>query len=96
MNLNPWLVENIEAFSFYCCPECVFRSKEESFFQSHALQNHPQSTAFFHGTDHEKLEIEAEIEFDIKQEEDDNILVKPDQGSIDLKVFVLSKYIVYI
>jgi len=79
MNLNPWLVENIEAFSFYCCPECVFRSKEESFFQSHALQNHPQSTAFFHGTDHEKLEIEAEIEFDIKQEEDDNILVKPDQ-----------------
>ena len=23
MNLNPWLVDNIEAFSFYCCPECV-------------------------------------------------------------------------
>ena len=47
MPLNPWLVENIEAFSFYCCPECVFRSKEENFFQAHALQNHPNSKLFF-------------------------------------------------
>ena len=38
MPLNPWLVENMEAFSFYCCPECVFRSKDASFFQLHALQ----------------------------------------------------------
>ena len=66
MNLNPWLVDNIEAFSYYCCPECVFRSKEENVFQAHALQNHAQSTSFFHGT-HHKLEIQTENEFDIKQ-----------------------------
>ena len=47
MPLNPWLVDNIEAFSFYCCPECVFRSKEENFFQVHALQNHGQAKSFF-------------------------------------------------
>ena len=66
MNLNPWLVDNIEAFSFYCCPECVFRSKEESFFQAHALQNHLQATSFFHGN-LDDLDIEADIELRIKQ-----------------------------
>ena len=50
-NKNPWLVESIEAFSYYCCPECVFRTKEESFFQTHALQNHSQSTSLFHHYD---------------------------------------------
>ena len=66
MNLNPWLVDNIEAFSFYCCPECVFRSKEESFFQAHALQNHLEATSFFHGN-LDDLDIEADIELRIKQ-----------------------------
>ena len=47
MSLNPWLVDDIEAFSFYCCPECVFRSKEENFFQVHALQNHDLAKSFF-------------------------------------------------
>ena len=31
--LNPWLVESIEAFNFYCCPECNFRSNEANSFQ---------------------------------------------------------------
>ena len=25
MDFNPWHVESIEAFNFYCCPECVYR-----------------------------------------------------------------------
>ena len=45
--LNPWLVESIEAFSFYCCPECQFRSNEAIFFQAHALQNHDLSKSLF-------------------------------------------------
>ena len=47
MELNPWSVDSIEAFSFYCCPECIFRSKEQNFFEAHALQNHDQSKDFF-------------------------------------------------
>ena len=44
---NPWAVTSIESFNFLCCPECVYRSKEESSFQSHAIQNHPKSKTFF-------------------------------------------------
>ena len=47
MALNPWLVESIETFSFYCCPECTFRTKEDTYFEAHALQNHDQSKSLF-------------------------------------------------
>ena len=40
MELNPWSVDSIESFSFYYCPECIFRTKEEDFFQIHAIENH--------------------------------------------------------
>ena len=47
MDFNPWQVENIEVFNYYCCPECVYRAKEEFDFQVHAIQNHVQSRTLF-------------------------------------------------
>ena len=62
MELNPWSVDSIESFSFYCCPECIFRSKEENFFQIHALQNHVQSKEFFQeGNDESDVTIKEEV-----------------------------------
>ena len=70
MNSNPWLVENISAFNFLCCPECVYRSKEEISFQTHALQNHSQSRALFLGDkSYEKHQIEIDPT-EIKEEFD--------------------------
>ena len=46
-SINPWQVSSLEAFSYLCCPECVFRSKEEIIFQDHAVHMHPQSMTFF-------------------------------------------------
>ena len=47
MAYNPWQVHSIQDFSFLNCPECSFKSKEENFFQVHALQNHGQAKSFF-------------------------------------------------
>ena len=44
---NPWLVESVADLTYICCPECVYRTKEESTFQAHAIQNHPQSFVLF-------------------------------------------------
>ena len=44
---NPWLVDNIQAFAFFNCPQCSFKAKDKNFFQGHALQNHPLSFEFF-------------------------------------------------
>ena len=35
---NPWDVPQIDSFNFLCCPECVYRSKEESTFQVRFIQ----------------------------------------------------------
>ena len=47
INTNPWQVENIWAFSCLKCPECEFYSKEEDYFQSHAMASHPGSAVIF-------------------------------------------------
>ena len=54
-NHNPWAVPCVQAFNFLCCPECVYRSREESSFQSHAIQNHPKSRTLFQPEPVEKL-----------------------------------------
>ena len=40
---NPWLVNFLEDFLFYCCPECDFKHDEKSSFMSHAVVQHPLS-----------------------------------------------------
>ena len=47
MEVNPWLVENVKAFSFLNCPECTFKVKEENLFQDHAMKNHSLSSVLF-------------------------------------------------
>ena len=44
---NPWMVENINVFSYFCCPECEFQGKTEKLFEEHALENHPMAKDFF-------------------------------------------------
>ena len=44
---NPWQVISIQAFSILKCPECFFATKEENFFEDHAVTNHPMSFVLF-------------------------------------------------
>ena len=61
MKENPWQVDDLQAFSFLCCPECVYRSQEETSFQVHAIQNHPQSSVFFSNGNIDPLNIKEEV-----------------------------------
>jgi hypothetical protein len=61
-SFHPWMVESIEAFSFYCCPECTFRSKEENFFEAHALQNHDLSRYLFQDNFVQDVKIDIKVE----------------------------------
>ena len=44
---NPWQVDDIATFSYFCCPECMYRAKTVPDFQVHAIINHPDSKDFF-------------------------------------------------
>ena len=40
---NPWTVNAVNAFSFFCCPECDYKSKAVPSFMNHAAKNHPDA-----------------------------------------------------
>ena len=41
--INPWTVNAVNAFSFFCCPECDYKSKAVPLFMNHAAKNHPDA-----------------------------------------------------
>lgn len=57
--MNPWDVASLADFSFFCCPECVYRSSDYCNFKDHALDNHPLSKIFFqkHSSDDNVLSV---------------------------------------
>ena len=63
---NPWVVENIEAFNFYCCPECDFQSKVGDYFKRHAIESHKKSKVFFimfeNNINNDSVEVETDSE----------------------------------
>ena len=72
---NPWVVENIEAFNFYCCPECDFQSKDGDYFKRHAMESHKKSKVFFSmskpetNTNNDFMEVETESEYQGENED---------------------------
>ena len=40
---NPWEVEDLDDFLYFCCPECDEREKSKELFLQHALEQHPRS-----------------------------------------------------
>ena len=73
---NPWLVESLEAFSYYCCPECDHKNQSRENFVQHALQNHSNSEEAFsqNQTQNPKNDESSELKSIIQ--ELDGILVK--------------------
>jgi hypothetical protein len=44
---NPWAVESLKEFLFYCCPACPDRCVTKKTFINHALIKHPQVKLYF-------------------------------------------------
>ena len=40
---NPWNVENLEEFLYFCCPECNLKDPSKMNFLQHALEQHPKA-----------------------------------------------------
>ena len=76
MSVNPWLVENVHAFSFLNCPECIFKTKTEDMFKTHAVSNHPLSCMLFEKSTKTIIKEEPMSELELEQiaEESDKTL----------------------
>jgi hypothetical protein len=74
MTQNPWQVDSVQAFVYINCPECSFKTKEEGFFQDHAVASHPMCFPLFGHTDIviEEVTVEdkkSEYYIEVKAEE---------------------------
>ena len=86
--LNPWSVEDVDVFLFYCCPQCDHRSKSKASFIEHAFIDHPESKENVK-TENLKIEpllqeaallvnIKEETTFQLEQGEDLDYLFEQD------------------
>ena len=86
--LNPWSVEDVDVFLFYCCPQCDHRSKSKASFIEHAFIDHPESKENVK-TENLKIEpllqeaallvnIKEETTFQLEQAEDLDYLFEQD------------------
>ena len=72
MNSNPWNVESLETFLFFCCPECDLKTKDTQEFTKHAFKCHKNaknSKIFdsFHNSENSYLRKRS-LEFNHKSE----------------------------
>jgi hypothetical protein len=72
---NPWQVQSINDFSFYCCPECVYRSRGDTDFEAHAVLTHPQAKLLFKNVSSSEPE-ESVNNFHVKIEDYSDVAVK--------------------
>ena len=58
---NPWAVNAMEDFLYYCCPVCEERHQSQELFFQHAFETHPQSKQYI-------------LPFKLKSEENETFL----------------------
>ena len=40
---NPWIVETLDVYLHYVCPECDHKTKNKTLFVNHAFSTHPDA-----------------------------------------------------
>ena len=44
---NPWIVETLDVYLHYCCPECDHKTKTKTLFVKHVFSTHPDAKGNF-------------------------------------------------
>ena len=44
---NPWIVETLDVYLHYCCPECDHKTKTKTLFVKHVFSTHPDAKGKF-------------------------------------------------
>ena len=75
---NPWEVENVEDFLYFCCPECDVKNHSRDHFLKHAFDQHPKSKEYL-----EKWAYS--IKDELKEENTQNRFIKDDEMEQSMK-----------
>ena len=87
---DPWNVDTLEEFLYYCCPECKDeRIQNKADFIKHALEEHPKSKVSV--TKIIQVKKENPSELDQGQNLSDGIDIKTFENECDIEYFVKSE-----
>jgi hypothetical protein len=86
---NPWMVEELEEFLYYCCPECDEKCRAKGPFLQHALCNHPNAVPCLEKYEAMKVEQititpDESMLFNIKQESKDENQIDQENSCQDM------------
>ena len=79
---NPWFVENLTEFLYFCCPECDEKNHSEESFLEHALNEHPNAKECL-----QKFQIKEEILDEDFFEDNENLSIENSGISYDNELF---------
>ena len=48
---NPWIVEDLDIYLQYCCPQCDAKCPTKDLFVNHAIDTHPEAKALLKSED---------------------------------------------
>ena len=57
-DFNPWDVNHVSSFLYYCCPECDFKISTEEKFIEHAIANHDKSKTLLDNSAKDELDYD--------------------------------------
>ena len=91
---NPWIVESLEEFLYFCCPECNDKSSSKETFINHAWTNHPKAQEILVTLNEikpefldENLEGERlEVKLEVKDEHQGSMLDEADPNDHDFNL----------
>ena len=72
VDVNPWTVDNLDVYLYYCCPQCEHKSKTKPLFVNHAHTCHPESIESLK-FDEVKTEIVCKTDLNIKEEVQEDV-----------------------
>ena len=85
---NPWAVDSLQKFNYYCCPECEIKCQAKQEFIKHAFEHHPSGAIALYGIKDSDVEFpetlkKEEIKDENEQEDlEDQVVQDLDFGII--------------
>ena len=82
---NPWQVESLEEFLYFCCPECSNKSQNRELFVHHALLHHPKSQIFLENLEEIFSDEDTNFEIEDSKFEIENTNLEIEDSKIEIE-----------
>ena len=70
---NPWAVDSLQKFNYYCCPECDIKCQAKQDFIKHAFECHPNGAIALYGIKDSDVQFPETLKKEEIKDEEENL-----------------------